>query len=94
MIAATEVYSLTDFQRNARDHMERLRETGRAEILTVNGRAEVVVQSADAYQELLDMVERAESILGIHRGLLDVEEDRGGDLESVLARLREESTSF
>lgn len=90
MITATDVYSLTDFQRNARDHIERLQKTGRAEILTVNGRAEVVLQSAEAYQELLDVVDRAESVLGVHRGLLDLEDDQGGELEEVLEELRSE----
>lgn len=90
MIAATDVYSLTDFQRNAREHIDRLQESGRAEILTVNGRAEVVVQSAEAYQELLDVVDRAESVLGVHRGLLDLQEDRGADLEEVLKEVRSE----
>ncbi len=90
MITATDVYSLTDFQRNARDHIERLQQTGRAEILTVNGRSEVVVQSAEAYQELLDVVDRAESVLGIHRGLLDLREDRADDLEDVMEVLRSE----
>lgn len=90
MISATEVYSLTDFQRNAREHIERLRETGQPEILTVNGRAELVVQSAAAYQELLDLVDRAETVLGIHRGLLDAHEDRGQPLEEALELVRSE----
>ena len=33
-------YSLTDFKLNAKEHLERLRATGRPEVLTVNGKAE------------------------------------------------------
>ena len=36
---------------------------------TVNGRAEVVVQDAGSYQELLDRIERAEAIVAIQEGL-------------------------
>jgi len=40
--------------------------------LTVNGRAEIVVQDADAYQKLLEAADRAEGLDGIRRGLEDV----------------------
>jgi len=42
-------------------------------VLTINGKAEVVVQDAEAYQELL---ERVETIEGIQRGLADVKAGR------------------
>lgn len=50
MIDVRDIYSLTDFQRNTRRHIERLRRTGRPAVLTVNGAAELVVQDAEAYQ--------------------------------------------
>ena len=59
MVKTSDIHSLTDFQRNARVHIDRLRETGRPEVLTVNGRAELVVPDAAAYQELVDRVDRA-----------------------------------
>ncbi len=37
-------------------------------MLTVNGKAEVVVQDAEAYQSLLDRLERAEAIAAIRQG--------------------------
>jgi hypothetical protein len=43
--------------------------TGHPLALTINGKAELVVQDAEAYQVLLD---RAEAIEGIQRGLADV----------------------
>lgn len=50
MIDVRDIYSLTDFQRNTRRHIRRLRRTGRPAVLTVNGAAELVVQDAEAYQ--------------------------------------------
>ncbi|MBC7819661.1 MAG: type II toxin-antitoxin system Phd/YefM family antitoxin, partial [Planctomycetaceae bacterium] len=40
---AQDIYSLTDFKANAKEHLERLHSTGRPEVLTVNGKAEAVV---------------------------------------------------
>lgn len=76
MIDLNEIYSLSDFQRNAREHIERLKKTGRPQVLTVNGKAEVVVQDAASYQKLLDLVEHAEAIVGIRCGLDDISAGR------------------
>ena len=57
MIRPEDVGSLTEFVRNAKVHLKRLRRTGRPELLTVNGKAEIVVQSAASYQRLLDSLE-------------------------------------
>ena len=59
MIKPEDIHSLTDFQRNTREHVERLRQTGRPEILTVNGEAQLVVQHAAAYQRMLEELERS-----------------------------------
>jgi hypothetical protein len=58
MIRPEDIGSLTDFARNTRAHLNRLRRTGRPELLTVNGKAEVVVQSAAAYQRLIESLEK------------------------------------
>jgi len=58
MIKPEDIRSLTEFMRNTKTHLRRLRQTGRAELLTVNGKAEVVVQSAAAYQRLIEAVEK------------------------------------
>lgn len=52
---AQDTYSLTDFKQNAKEHLDRLRETGRAEILTVNGRAEAVIMTPEAYDRLIEV---------------------------------------
>jgi prevent-host-death family protein len=58
MIRPEDIKSLTDFQRNAQTHLKRLRRTGRPELLTVNGKAAVVVQSAAAYRRLIESLEK------------------------------------
>lgn len=88
MIRASEIHSLTDFQRNARDHIRHLQQTGEPAVLTVNGKAEVVVQNASAYQELLDRLDRAEAIVGINRGLVSMRRGESLPAEQALEELR------
>jgi prevent-host-death family protein len=58
MVRPEDIGSLTDFARNTKAHLKRLRRTGRPELLTVNGKAEVVVQSASAYERLVKALEK------------------------------------
>jgi prevent-host-death family protein len=87
MIDLKEIHALTDFQRHTKAHLKRLKETGRPQVLTVNGRAELVVQDAEAYQKLLEAVDRAEALEGIRRGLEDVKAGRTRPLAEVLGEL-------
>jgi len=58
MVRPEDIGSLTDFARNTKAHLKRLRRTGRPELLTVNGKAEVVVQNASAYERLVRSLEK------------------------------------
>lgn len=87
-IRLSEVRSLSDFQRHARHHIARLRKTGLPEVLTVNGKAALVVQDADSYQKLLDLIDEAQAIAGIRRGLEDVRAGRTRPASESLRQLR------
>jgi hypothetical protein len=56
MIKVQDILSLTEFHRNTKRHMTRLHATGRPELLTVIGKAKLVVQDAAAYQRVLDRI--------------------------------------
>ncbi|MBI2424742.1 MAG: hypothetical protein HYV27_18070 [Candidatus Hydrogenedentes bacterium] len=58
MLNLSEIYPLTGFLRDHKSHLQRLRNSGQPEVLTVNGRASVVVQDAAAYQKLMEAFER------------------------------------
>lgn len=88
MIQMTDIHPLTDFLRNHKEHIERLKKRGRAELLTVNGKAEIVVQDAEAYQKLLEAVERAETIAGIRRGLESMKQGKGRPAEEFFTESR------
>jgi prevent-host-death family protein len=57
------IHSLTDFKRNANAYVEQLQATQLPLVLTVNGKAAVVVQEAGAFQSLIDRIKSIESEL-------------------------------
>ena len=59
--------------RNTSGFIEQMKETEQPVILTVNGKAEIVVQDAVSYQKLLDKIEKLETIAGIQKGLADIQ---------------------
>ena len=69
MINLTNIHSVSDFQRNPKAILARLKETRSPAVLTVNGRAELIVQDAESYQILLDKVQQAEDLEAIREGL-------------------------
>ena len=88
MIDVREVRSVTEFQRNLKGYVGRLKEKKTPLVLTVNGRAELIVQDADSYQELLDRLERAETVAAIRQGMEQFERGQGIPLKQVERRLR------
>ena len=71
-----DTQAMTTFRRNPGEFMKRLKKTKRPLILTVNGKAEAVVQDAEAYQRLLDIAAQADPVEGIRQGLEDVKKGR------------------
>lgn len=73
MIELDSIHSLTDFKRNTPQFMEKMKETHSPLVLTVNGRAELVVLDTDSFQELLNKVEYAETVQAIKEGMASFE---------------------
>ena len=82
---ANDIRSMSDFKRNPTELLDRIRRTRHPLVLTINGRAEAVVQDAAAYQALLD---RLETVEALQRGLADVKAGRTKRARTVLARMR------
>ncbi|MEX2219443.1 MAG: type II toxin-antitoxin system Phd/YefM family antitoxin [Phycisphaerales bacterium] len=81
MFHIDNIHPLTDFKRNTAEFRARLKKSGRPAVLTVEGRPELVVQDAGAYQKMLDALERAEAIEGIREGLESMK--RGGGVPAA-----------
>lgn len=88
MIDLREIRSVTEFQRNIKDYVGRLKKKKTPLVLTVNGRAELVVQDAESYQQILDRLEQAETLVAIRRGMEQFERGEGIPLDEAEKRLR------
>jgi prevent-host-death family protein len=88
MIDLREVRSVTEFQRNIKDYVSRLKQRRTPLVLTVNGRAELVVQDAKSYQEMLDRLERAEALAAIRKGMEQFHRGEGIALDEAEKKLR------
>jgi hypothetical protein len=88
MVQLRDIHSLTDFLRNHKEHIERLKKAGRPEVLTINGKAELVVQDAASYQKLLDALDHVDTIRGIVRGLEDVKAGRSKPAKQFFEDMR------
>jgi prevent-host-death family protein len=73
---AKDIQSLSHFKRNTAGVLKRMRESGNPVVLTVNGKAEMVVQDADAYQRLKTLAEKAEMMEFLREALADAEAGR------------------
>ena len=59
---AKDIQSLSHFKRNTTQVMKQIKNSGNPVVLTVNGKAEIVVQEAAAYQRLMTLAEKAEMV--------------------------------
>ena len=88
MLDARQIHPLTDFLRNHKAHVARLKETGTPEVLTVNGRAELVVQDVESYQVLLDRLHHMETLTAVREGIARAERGELKPAEHVFAEMR------
>ena len=88
MIDLREIKSVTEFQKNIKSYVHQLKGSRVPMVLTVNGKAELVVQNAETYQELLDEVEKARFIAAVNKGIQEMKAGLGVDAKQALAELR------
>ncbi len=88
MLDTREIHSLTDFLRNHKSHVARLKKTRAPEVLTVNGKAAVIVQDAASYQSMLNRLHHMETIAAIQEGMASAERGELKPAAQVLDEMR------
>ena len=83
-----DINSLSEFKRKTPNFLRQMKETGQPVILTVNGKAELVVQDAGSYQKLLEEVDRLQAVEAIRKGLEAVREGRTVSVEAFDKEMR------
>jgi prevent-host-death family protein len=88
MISLKDIESLTAFKRNTTEYVKRIKQSGNPLVLTVNGKAEIVVQDAESYQRMLEVLDRAETIEALREGLESVRRGRTMSLDQFDKEMR------
>lgn len=71
MFQTNDIFTVTEFNRKPADHIKRLQKSKRPEILTVNGKAAVVIQDAETYEKIAALADYAESIISLRQALTE-----------------------
>lgn len=88
-----DIDSLSNFKRNTADYLRELKQSGKPVVLTINGRAELVVQDAGSYQRLLEITERIETIEALAPAIAEMKAGKGEPAEVFFSELLKESKS-
>ncbi|HUF51322.1 MAG TPA: hypothetical protein VMN60_10835 [Longimicrobiales bacterium] len=103
MFRSDDIHPVTDFVRNHKRHLEHLRATGRAEVLTINGTPELVIQDVRTYEReaeeaqrireehaaLRERLEELETLIALDEAYAEMERGEGRPMEEALPALRE-----
>jgi prevent-host-death family protein len=84
----SDINSLSNFKRNTPEFLRQLKATGHPVVLTINGKAELVVQDTASYQKLVELAERAERMEALKASIDDMKAGRVIAANDVLAELR------
>jgi len=84
-----DIQSLSNFKRNTPEFLRQLKETGHPVVLTINGKAELVVQDAASYQKLTERAERTERWEALRESIADMRAGRVTPVEDMLAEMRQ-----
>ena len=71
MFKSSDIHTITEFSRKPTEHIKRLHESKRPEILTVNGKAALVIQDAETYEKMAVLADYAQSIQNIRQAMAE-----------------------
>ena len=89
MIRPSDIHSLTDFNRNAKTYIQQIKQTKNPIAITINGSADLVIQDASEYQQMVEELERSRFMAAMREAELDKKNGRVKGLEVAFAGIRE-----
>ena len=92
MDITSDIRTLTEFKRDTTRFISHLKDTGRPSVLTVNGKAALVVMDAEAWQDTQSQIEYARTVVGIRRGLAQARDGQGTDASVFFENLGVDET--
>jgi PHD/YefM family antitoxin component YafN of YafNO toxin-antitoxin module len=88
-----DIKPLSTFKQKAAEIIAHIKETGQPTVITINGNAEVVIQDAQAYQEMLDKIEYLDNVRKIQRGLDEVKANKAVSYKKAFANFKQKQRS-
>lgn len=82
-----DIQSLSTVKRDIAKLVRQLKKARQPVVLTVNGKAELVVQDGESYQKLLEAKDGMDAIAGIKRGLVSMKRNAGKPAEKFFQEL-------
>lgn len=83
-----QIHPLTDFLRNHKKHIAQLKKSGAPQVLTINGKPEIVMVDAEIYQSILEKLQQIETIEAIRIGLKAAENGETKPAEQVFREMK------
>lgn len=90
MTRSSDITSFTDMRQNLRQHLTRVKRTGRPLYITTNGETEAIVLSPKAFDKLLDKAELAESLAVLDASTADIKAGRVRPLAQAVSDIAKE----
>lgn len=88
MIDLTQIHPVTDFVRNYKSFLSRIKKTGKPEVLTVNGKPEYVILDAESYQAIAHELEHRRFVEAVNEGIESVKAGRGKSAKTAFRQVR------
>jgi prevent-host-death family protein len=85
MYTTSDIYSVSDFNRKPSEHIKRMQATKKPEVLTVNGKAAVVMVDPESYDRLIKQAELLETIEKVNAAAAAFDRGEGRPVEEFFA---------
>ena len=89
MYATSDIYPVSDFNRKPSEHIKRLQKTKRPEVLTVNGKAALVMLAPEIYDELVEQAELFKRLERIAQANAQFDKGQSQPVSEAFAELRQ-----
>jgi len=93
MLTTSDIYPVSDFNRKPSEHIKRLQETKKPEVLTVNGKAAVVMLDPESYDQLSQDAELLQTLENIRLAKAEYETGNSKSVQQVFNELKSELKS-
>jgi PHD/YefM family antitoxin component YafN of YafNO toxin-antitoxin module len=84
-----DINSLSNFKRNTPELLRQLKKTGQPVVLTINGKAELVVQDTGSYQKRLEVAERVEELEALQHAVNEMKSGKGVPVEEMFDEMKQ-----